>query len=209
MLGWTIPRCFEGGVVAVLASGPSMSQRVADAVHVAGVPAIAINTTFRLAPWAWMLYAADTDWWGHPSNADALKFPGLRVSCQPIKGVHMLRNAGTEGFSDDPGEVHTLGNSGGQALQIAAKTGAKRVLLCGFDLHDDGGSHWHGDHPHGLRRTVPGTFGVWTRRMAAVAPLFAARGIEVVNCTPGSALKGYRMARLEDEIDCSVRGLLA
>lgn len=206
---WRIPRVFEGRTVAVLASGPSMSQRVADLVHVAGVPAIAINSTYRLAPWAWMLYAADTDWWVHPDNAKALQFPGLRVSCQPIKGVHMLRNAGPEGFSDDPGEVHTLGNSGGQAMQVAIKAGAARVLLCGFDMHASVGSHWHGDHPQGLRNTVPGTYEVWIRRMANIAPLIAARGVDVVNCTPGSALTGYRKAKLEDELGPAARDVLA
>lgn len=197
MMGWTIPRCFEGGTVAVLASGPSMSQGVADQVHIAGIPAIAVNTTFKLAPWAWMLYAADTEWWQHPDNAGAHGFAGLRVSCQAVKGVHLLRNAGQVGFSTSADCVHTLGNSGAQAMQIAIKTGAAKVLLLGMDM---GGDHWHGEHPPGLRRTIAETYIKWVERITAAAPAIQATGAEVVNCTPCSALKCFRMSTLDDEL---------
>lgn len=76
---WSVPRCFEGGTVVVLASGPSMSQDVADRVMASGLPAIVTNSTFRLAPWAWMLYGADESWWNHPDNKDAHVFRGLRA----------------------------------------------------------------------------------------------------------------------------------
>lgn len=197
MLGWSIPRAHEGRTVAVLASGPSMSQRVADALHIAGVPCVAVNTTHRLAPWAWALYAADVEWWVHPSNVDAHRFEGLRVSCQQVKGVHLLRNAGTIGYSDDADCVHTYGNSGAQALQIAVKAGARRVLLAGFDM---GGCHWHGKHPAGLRETSQELYARWVERYATLAPLLALRGVDVVNVTPGSALQCFRASTLEAEL---------
>ena len=208
MKGWTIPRCFEGRTVAVLASGPSMSQRVADAVHLAGVPAIAVNSTFRLAPWAWALYAADGAWWGHEANRDAHRFEGLRISCEQVKGVHMLHNAGPEGYTDDPGEINTHGNSGSQAMQIAIKTGAAKVLLCGFDMHQREASHWHGDHPSPLRSTLAETYTVFIKRMERAAPLIARCGVDVVNCTPGSALRGFRASTLQDEIGAQAHNIL-
>jgi hypothetical protein len=116
---WSVPPMWKGQTVAVLASGPSMSQAVADAVHAAGIPAIVTNDTFRLAPWAQILYAADTEWWGH--TAGAKDFAGLKVSCQAVPGVLMLHNAGNVGYSPDPACVHTYGNSGAQAIQVAAK----------------------------------------------------------------------------------------
>jgi hypothetical protein len=193
---WRIPQLWPGATVAILASGPSMSLAVADLVRAAGMPAIVINTTHRLAPWAAMLYAADIEWWQHPSNADAATFAGLRVSCQQVPGVLALRNAGTVGYSDEPDCVHTIGNSGAQALQIAIKAGAKRVLLCGFDMH---GGHWHGVHPAGLRDTAPENYVTWVGRFEKVAPLLKARA-DIVNVTPGSALKCFRMSTLEEEI---------
>lgn len=186
---WAIPRLWSGATVAVLASGPSMSQAVADQVRAAGVPAIAVNNTFRLAPWASMLYAADANWW--QCNPDALGFDGLRVSAEKVSGVLLLRHTGAVGFEPDPSAVRTGGNSGYQAVHVAAHAGAKRILLCGFDMHDRGGSHWHGDHPHPLRNTGPALFERWCQRFEEMAGALSDRGIEVLNCTPGSALKAF------------------
>jgi len=203
MTPWKIPPAHAGRTVAVLASGPSMSQRVADRLHIAGVPCIVVNATYRLAPWAWMLYAADLEFWQHPDHAAARQFAGLRVSCQRIKGVEFLRVAGQLGYSNDLDCVHTYGNSGAQALQIAVKSGAHRVLLCGFDMTRRDGEHWHGKHPAGLRETTEEFFEVCCRRMAVLAPLLSARGVDVVNVSPGSALQCFRRSDLEQELATS------
>lgn len=198
---WFVPPIWLGRTVAILASGPSMSQAVADQVHAAGVSAIAINTTFRLAPWADMLYACDPEWWQHPQHADALAFPGLRVSLGGnVVGVNRLHNSGATGIDRQPGCVRTGGNSGYQAIQVALHGGATRVLLCGFDMTGRRGAHWHGSHPAGLRGTQEETFEVWRRRFAAAAPLLEAAGLEVVNCTPGSALTCFRLEPLEEAL---------
>jgi hypothetical protein len=198
---WSVPRCFDGGTVAVLASGPSMSQAVADTVRAAGVPAIVVNATFRLAPWAWLLYGADHHWWTHEANRDALQFKGLKASVddEVAPGVHRLRNSGVHGYDADPSRLRTGNNSGYQAVHIAAHTGAARILLCGFDLRDTRDSHWHGDHPWGLRRTGPATFDRWVSNFETLIPALAERGCEVVNCTPGSALR-CQAADLEDAL---------
>lgn len=183
--------------MAVLGSGPSMKQRDADLLHIAGIPCIAVNNTFRMAPWAWMLYAADVEWWALPANADAHRFAGFKVSCQSVRGVHMLRNAGKEGWSDAADCLHTYGNSGAQALQIAAKAGATRVLLLGFDM---AGGHWHPEHQAPLRTTLRDTYDVWVSRFPLLAGHLAAKGVDVVNCSPGSALTCFRCSTLDQEL---------
>ena len=179
-----------------------MSQQVADAVRAAGIPAIAVNSTFRLAPWADMLYAADWEWWAHDSNRDAHQFAGLKVTCRvPVKGVHCLRDSGSDGFDPDPAYVRTGGNGGYQALHIAAHAGASRVLLLGFDMRrTEAGCHWHGPHPSMLRETTDQTYAKWARQFETIAGPLKERGVGVVNCTPGSALQCFRVARLEDEL---------
>jgi len=183
---WTMRREFEGQTVAVLASGPSMSQAVADQVKADGIPAIVVNSTYRLAPWAQILYAADAKWW--KCNPGAMEFAGLKVSCEPVNGVLTLRNAGMVGYSEERDCVHTFGNSGAQAIQIAAKSGAARILLFGFDMR---GGHWHGAHAKPLRNASPGTFEKWIKSMEALAAELAKRSIAVVNCTEGSALRCF------------------
>lgn len=192
---WAIPPLWPGQTVAILASGPSMSAEVAAKVRAAGVPVIAINSTFRLAPWASMLYAADRAWWA--ANPEAMKFAGIKVSCERYPGVESLRNAGTIGYTDDAWGIHTYGNSGAQGIQIAAKAGASRILLCGFDMHDRAGSHWHGDHPAPLRNTQTELYARWIVQMAVLARHLAERGVDVLNVTPDSALKCWPIVDLE------------
>lgn len=198
---WTVPRCFAGQTVAVLASGPSMNQGQADMLRAAGVPCIAINSTFRLAPFAWALYAADAAWWTHPLNRDALAFPGEKVSVEAVAGVHMLQFTGTTGFDPNPTCIRSGGNSGYQGVHLAAHAGAKRILLLGFDMRGD--SHWHGDHPAPLRKTEPEHYDRWIPRFDALALELGRRDVEVVNCTPGSALKAFPMATLSEILETS------
>lgn len=186
-----------------------MSQAVADRLAAADIPVIAINSTHRLVPFAWMVYAADAEWWTHPTNAEALKFSGHKVAISTPEtirlqryGVQLLRRE-NQGFSDDPACVTALGNSGAQAIQIAVKTGAARVLLCGFDFRvTTEACHWHGPHPTGLRVTDPDLYAGWAQRLAGIAPELLARS-EVLNCTPSSALKCFPAMALEDAL-CAV-----
>jgi hypothetical protein len=187
---WQVPAMWEGRTVAVLASGPSMSAATADAVRAARLPAVAVNDTYRLAPWADMLYAADSGWWRHHA-VDALRFAGLKVTCDagtPFPQVLGLRNAGADGFENDPGAVRTGGNGAYQAVHIAAHAGAARILLFGLDFH---GTHWHGRHAEPLANTAPYTFTLWAKQFAALAVLLDRRGVRVVNATPGSALNCF------------------
>lgn len=184
-----------GETVAVLASGFSMSRAVADEVHAAGIPAIVTNNTFRLAPWASMLYAADEAWWRE--TPEARDFKGLKVSVGEIKGVLRLINSGTTGFDPDPRRVRTGGNSGFQAVHIAAQAGADRILLCGFNM---GGDHWHPEHIPPLRATPQEVYQTWIQRLEELAMLLSKRGIEVINCTPGSAIKAIRASTLANAL---------
>lgn len=194
---WAVPPLWRGQTVAALASGPSMSAEVAEQVRRAGIPAVVVNNTFRLAPWAQMLYAADTEWWQH--TQDARKFAGLKVSVDsgaPIKGVHLLRPTGDTGFDPDPTCIRTGGNSGYQAVHVAAQAGAARILLCGFDMR---GEHWHTRHQHPMRETGPDTYRRWIERFETLKLCPA----EIVNCTPGSALRCFKEQSLEDALACA------
>lgn len=191
---WRVPQdLWAGRTVAILASGPSMSAAVADAVRAARIPVIAINSTYQLAPWADMIYAADQAWWIQ-YHAQLSDFAGLKVSIEQTpgvlppnmpEGVLVLRNSGNHGFDKDPGRLRTGGNSGYQALHVAAHAGARRVLLCGYEM--GGGGHWHGDHPSPLtnsRTLLPRL----RPRFAALASELRDARVEVVNCTPDSQL---------------------
>lgn len=185
---WRVPPMFEGMTVAVLASGPSMSHRMAKQAKSVSDVCIVTNDTIALAPWATLLYAADHAWWD--LNMEYLKtYGGLMVTADErtdYKRVLLLKRTGIEGFDPDTANIRTGGNSGYQAIHVAIHAQAKRILLFGFDMH---GTHWFGEHKKPLRSTPQQTFDKWIDRFEALTDK-----ADIVNCTPGSAITCFPFA---------------
>lgn len=215
---WAVPTIWPGQTAAILASGPSMTREIAQLVR-GRVRAVAVNNQAipticdgqlvpAFAPWADVLYAADRLWW-KMNEAAAVAFPGLKVTIEdasPLRryfrheAVHVLQNSGTSGYEDRPTHMRTGRNSGYQAVHLAAKFGATRILLCGFDMQEgaNGRAHWFGDHQYRPQFASP--YHLFMREFERGAPEFAKRGIEIINCTPGSALKCFPYQPIEDAI---------
>lgn len=195
-MGYRVPRMWEGETVAVLASGPSMSQAVADKVRAAGIRAVVVNDTWRLAPWADMLYAADRRWWEANPEA-ATEFAGIKLVGQAgvfLPGVQVMMRSGTTGFDPHPQFVRTGNNSGYAAVHVTIHTGAARILLCGFDMH---GTHWFGPHTKkGLRNPTQSSFAAWIGRFADLR----GRGAEILNCNPCSKLMAFPFVELDEAL---------
>lgn len=164
-------------ICAILATGPSMSQAVADSVR-GRCTVIAVSDAYRLAPWADVLVSSDRAWW----RIHDPEFAGRKVSGVPVQGIELAE-----------GNV-SGSNSGLVALKFAVQMGATRVLLLGYDM---GGSHYFGDHPAPLKNTKPQRFEVFKQQFANYRP----KGVEILNCTESSALRCYPMARLETVLE--------
>lgn len=167
---------------AVLASGPSMSQALAEGLW-GRCNVAAVSNTYRLAPWADALVSADAAWWAeHP---DALRFAGPKFGAMPeflaVPGVERIATSGV--------------NSALLACMAAVRLGATRLLLCGLDLH---GAHYFGDHPEPLFNPREPEFARFRRQFERYRP----SGVEIFNCTPGSTLACYPFANLEEML-CS------
>lgn len=166
---------------AVLASGPSMSQAVADSVR-GRCRVIAVSDSYRLAPWADALVSQDRSWWRVHAEG-AMKFEGRKFTGSDFPDVEKVQFEGG---------ITTGSNSGLLAMWVAIKVfEAKRLLLLGFDM---GGSHFFGPHPEPLKNTQPRRFDAFQEQFARFKP----RGVEIWNCTPGSHLKAYKKGNLED-----------
>lgn len=164
---------------AVLASGESMTQEVADAVR--GVfPVVAVSNCHELAPWSDVLVSSDRQWWTH--NPKAMEFAG-----EKFIGLCIEAPKGIEKFSG----AMSGSNSALLAVQVAVSKGATRVLLLGVDL---GGSHFFGAHPPPLKNTTPERFEMFKKQFAGYHP----KGVEILNCSQDSALKAYPFADLQD-----------
>lgn len=190
--------------VVVVASGPSLDQHHLDLVRIArtrgAYRVIVTNNTVQRAPWADVAFFGDylavqhyrhelghlSQWWTS-SRPAAQRFGCNYVEAEVGDGLgqHVLR---------------MNGNTGGMAINLATLWGAERVLLLGFDMRlgDDGRPHWFGNHPDGLIQTQ--RFKDWIASMRVIARDADDRGIEIINCTPGSALDCFPLATLRDAL---------
>lgn len=201
---WTVPPMWAGKTVAILATGPSLTPqqatqvRAAKSLHPDRLAAVAVSDAFRLAPWADLLYSADSAWWNVHAQ-EALKFQGQKVSVAVGLGRHVFRleQGLPMGFDERPDTLATGGNSGYQAVHLAIHARAARVLLLGFDMTGARGAHFFGSHPAPLRNTIEDSYAKWRERFKALS----GRGTEILNCTPGSALDCFPRADLVDVLE--------
>lgn len=151
-----------------------MSQAVADRLR--GIGRIAVNDAYRLAPDAEALAANDAAWWkAHPA---ALSFAGRKFSCSPMpKPVEVVLATDVIGRGS---------NSALLAVHVAIRYfGATLVELHGVHLK---GSHFFGPHvAPDLANTTEKRFRIFGQQFAAYAATLPP-GVEIVNCTPDSAL---------------------
>lgn len=198
---WTIPREWDGETAVILGGGPSLKKSQLDIVKARGYRRVAVND-------AGLVFDPDADvlCWGDPQwftwNHDQLKLHrgkykitwrlmGLGTSIQFEQLAHPPM---PPYVSFDPSGVR-CNNSGMGGINIAALFGAKRIVLLGFDMRCvDGQNHWHNRHktPTAEHRYPE----LYVEPMAWAAKEYAAAGIEVLNCTEFSNLKGYKYVSL-------------
>lgn len=201
---WPWDRRFAGLTVVLVGGGPS--HAAADLAALRGHCLIAINSSCRkVRPIATphdMLIFSDNSW---SENHPALltDWPGPVVTSnrntKARLGNAVLRldiTALTEAIGVGPDFVQA--STGHTAAALAAEMGARRVVLIGFECRMvSGRSHGHTDYldhdpAHYAERFLPG----WRH----LAPALAARGVEVVNATPDSAITEFPFLPLAEAL---------
>lgn len=219
---------WDGRTVVILGGGPSLTKeqffRVGIARKEDRIRVIAVNDSYLLAPWADVAYAADSHW--HRWHTEGIEKASLGLGAEAVREawasfagekctiqnsganvtddrVHMMRNKHHpnrgNGLSLDPRCIVTGWNSGFQALNLAVLAGAKRILLLGFDGKpgENGRGHWHDEHP---RPTPDAAYPLYRQAMSSAENTLAELGVEVFNCSPGSAIDSFPKRALEDAL---------
>lgn len=225
-----VRRLWEGQTVVLIGGGTSLTIEQVELVRTTNVRCIAVNDAYLLAPWAEVSYAADSKFhrWhskgvdekGNPIELERAgltkeevierwkSFAGQKCSIQGAGNnieddrVHILKNKTypihANGLSSEPEYLFTGRNSGYQALNLAVLSGARRVSLIGYDgKPGEKRTHWFGEHP---TATPPDVFGAHRQAMKEAVPLLKKLGVEVINCSPGSAIECFPKMRLEDAL---------
>lgn len=182
----------------LIGGGPSLTREDVEAVRGRAF-VIAINDAYKLAPWADVLYAADSCWieW----HEGVLSFKGEKYTIAAHdttqrSGWVVMGNAGTHGLERNPTALRTGFNGGYQAINLAVHLGAKRIALLGYDMApaEDGRNHWFGEHPD---KTNPPYLQMRAAFDTLVEPL-AEVGVEVINCSRHTALLTFPCRPIED-----------
>lgn len=178
-----------------------MTPAVAAAVRASGVRSIAINNSWKLAPQADCLYAADTRWWRSPESPKPEEFLGERVHCTHAEHPITHAIAPDRVPSAEYVAPHPIANGSNSALQAAWREmalGARKIVLFGVDLRDDELTHWHGLHEHLMPNPTKAKF---SRDRAAWLLFAAAPGRpEVINCSARSSLECFPKMTTEEAL---------
>lgn len=142
-----------------------------------------MNTSFRLCPSADILYAMDEIWWKHYMPEVRRLFAGELWSVVHVPGVTRAK------FQ------RQCSNSGGGAIALAAKLGAARIFLLGYDAkHTGGRTHWHGSHPKPMGDA--GKASKWPAQFAEISGWIG--GVDVINLSRDTAITCFRRGTVEE-----------
>lgn len=196
---------WTGDTCLIVASGPSAKQ--IDLEPAKGrVKCIAINTSWQLAPWADVLYACDVSWW-REHKASWPEFKGLKITQDKLANdefeiFRVICERHHENLVLDRfGQVGWGGNSGFHCINLAIQFGVKKIILVGYDMQLNGGSHWHGDHPNNMNNPTAANVARWRRTIDANAQIIKNLGIAVFNVSPVSALVNYPKMSLVEALE--------
>lgn len=198
---------WAGAVVVAIGGGPSLTQEQVDYCR-GKANVIAVNNAIERAPWADLLYFCDERWYRwHEARVRA--FNGARVTLEnrglaaELPGLICMRDdtrtsKEVTGLCEDPDGLRTGNNGGYQVLNLAAHLGARRVVLLGYDMRAAGGKvHWHEEH---AIPTPPECLSGYADAFHSLVAPLAARGLEVLNATPGSALDAFPRVPLAEAL---------
>lgn len=191
-----IARDWPGETVFIIGGGTSVTQANVDLLK--GRRVIVVNTSYRLALWADILYFADQRWWERerelPENT--LKdFQGTIYTVSRLAKGRMLKRLHRvlpekEGIAARPDTVTMQYTSAQAAMNIAVHKGARRIVLVGIDNRpseeDPRKLHHHEEYPWPAVRT---TWDIKNKNFAYAVPELEKLGIEVVNTSPISTLE--------------------
>lgn len=181
---------WDGRTVVCIASGPSLTAEDCETARASGHPTVVTNTTFRIAPWADIVFGMDLEWWRQYGKEVEATCTGRRISTS-----HAARAFGAESLHNSTWFPQAL-NSGAAIIGMAIAAKAAKVVLLGYDCQKTGGkSHWHPDH--GGRLGNAGSLKRWPRHFEHLAKDARRADCQVLNATRETALTCFPRVALE------------
>lgn len=193
---------WKGETAVIIASGPSVTDEDLHTVVGVSPKIIGVNAMSEFVPCD-VAFGVDFLFWkiartrhrpGNPACWTTDRAAAERYGLSWVRGVHR------PGLGRD--KIHTQGNSGMAAINLAYLFGARRILLLGFDMRlgPAGRKHWHTDHPAPLVQHQ--CFSDWLHKAPALAADLKSAGVAVINCSRETALTVFPRGKLSEELSC-------
>lgn len=206
---------FAGRTVVCVGTGPSLTLSQIEIARQKGFALTGCNNVIFDIPDLALLYACNYGWWkfywervrDHPAskwttNAEAAK----------CFNVNWIDEVAADGLSIVPNLVHHGHGSGYTLVNLVYLLGATRIVLLGYDLKYaadyDGrarliGSeprHYFGEYPALLQHwpSVQVKSGIHTELLRLYGTVAKQGLVEIVNCTPDSALDCFPRMDIAD-----------
>ena len=128
---WNPDGIWQGETIAILGAGPDMTEELA--LTAKGFKTIAVNRAVKFAPWADVFVALDPH---HPfwEEKDNVGFKGICVLGVEHEDYDaMYAGMFYERVNLGEGSTLEVRNNALAALRIAARAGASKIILLGFD----------------------------------------------------------------------------
>lgn len=211
---WSVPPLWNGSTSFILGGGPSLNNVNLDLIRKRRI--IAVNNAFgdpvkdeegntiayKPRDWIDIVFFGDERWyrWHRKSLKE---FYGLIVTSRSNlhktdKKVLATCRGKAMGLEKRRRFIAWNKSSGAAAINLAFHLGSKRIVLLGFDMRRvDDCANWHKDHPSPDKNPY--------ERFLTAFPLIKRdaekAGLEIINCTPDSALTIFPIMTLEEYLE--------
>jgi len=194
-----IEKIFDNETVYLVAGGPSLKGF--DFNKLINKNTIAINKAFIYCECD-VLYWTDMRFYKW-FEKEIKEYKGLKVTNKPnpiAKDIINLRDSGRTGLDTDPRALRHGNNSGYAAINLAYHTGAKNIILLGYDMGQTGTtSHFHDGY--NIRHNPK----IYQNNMlphfnTIVEPL-REKGVNVWNANPNSNLKCFPFCTIDEALN--------
>lgn len=192
----------------VIANGPSLTRSQIQMVedHPDDFLVIGVNNAFEICPFLDCLYAADFQWLDaflpkvpkHIEVWSTYHGSAKDVGWKPHERVNYVPGDMRPGFSVRPDFIHHGGHSGYQAMNLAFLKGCRQIIMLGIDMKGYG--HWFGEYDD-PKFNKKSNWGAWLSSMDSVAEQMKGLGVEIVNCSPDSAVNSFPKRPLAEALN--------
>jgi len=221
---------FKGETAVLIATGPSITEEQLQLVkrhqELGNCKVFTMNNVYENVPWTDVHFACGGDWWGlyYPRSKELQELKGTKYTWYPelakLYNLNYVSAIVKDGLSVDPSVIHINHGSGPMSINLALHYGIKKLLLIGHDMKfaEDYDSkkkkvgskprHYFNEYPKTLQHwpsckigvSKPGVLDGLIETYEKMVPQLKTLDMEVVNCTPNSALKCFRMSTLDAEL---------